>query len=177
MTTRQMSFDEVIADNVVRIMEEKGVPIARLAERLGVSRASFYDLIRARPGRPLREFRWNEVVRLAGALDVLVFDLVLPADDVRVTGARWKTGLLEKEMLDPRSIPKDLDEIEIGALGAQDVSLALFGLPQVNRQTLDDLRRRLGETKMERTTSVEEEWRSLAERVESLLEELRNGND
>jgi transcriptional regulator with XRE-family HTH domain len=73
-----MTVDEVIARNVRRVREARGLSVGQLADRLSVGRHLVYDYERPRPGAEQRQFLWSDLVKLCGALQITVFELVLP---------------------------------------------------------------------------------------------------
>lgn len=85
-----MSFDEVVAANLRRIREEKGLSVAELAEALGVGRHAVYDFERPRKGAQQRQFLWSEIVNLCAVFDVTIFELVLPEKGHRTVPDAWK---------------------------------------------------------------------------------------
>ncbi len=92
-----MTVDEVVAKNVRRLREKAKLPKSELAERLGVSRHLAYDMERKREGRDQRHFSWEDIIRLCGALEVTVPELVLPPMDSSVeipeeARGRWPLG-------------------------------------------------------------------------------------
>lgn len=80
ITVIGMTVDEVVASNIKRIREAKGLGRRDLADRLGVGLHLARDLERPRAGQPQRAFSWSELVALCQALETNLFDLVLPAD-------------------------------------------------------------------------------------------------
>lgn len=74
-----MTIDELVAKNVKRLRGEAGLSVGEFARRLGVSRALAYDMERSRKDRTQRKFSWDDLVRLCGALEVTIFELVLPS--------------------------------------------------------------------------------------------------
>jgi len=171
---RELGLDEIVALNLAALIEEKRIPIAAVARHLGVSRAQVYDLLGRRSGRPQREFRWSEIVKLAGFLDVLVFDLVLPPEDVVLDGGMWLIRLTAADLWERP--PDEVGELHVGALSRDEVALGLFGLGSglLSRDKLDEVRRRVEETKRDRARAVEEEMESLGQAMKDLEELARN---
>jgi transcriptional regulator with XRE-family HTH domain len=79
-----MTLDEVVAENVRAIREDRGLSVADLAERLGVGRHLVYDMERPRPGAAQRQFTFWDLVALCHALETTLFELVLPEKGVVV---------------------------------------------------------------------------------------------
>ena len=80
MSLMSRNLDETIASNLRRLIEDRELTFADVADRLRVQRHLVYDMVRARPGRSQREFRWSELVALCSALGTTVFELVLPPE-------------------------------------------------------------------------------------------------
>ena len=166
----EMSLDEIVALNLASIVEERDVSIAHLARSLGVSRAYVYDMLGRRPGRPQREFRWNEIVKLAGILGVLVFDLVLPGDGVMLDAGMYLTGLTATEVWDQ---PEErVAHLHVGALSRNEVALALFGFPDdlLSEDRLNLLRKDLQTSKVDRAQAIADEMDSLMQGIKELEE-------
>jgi len=174
-----MSLDEIVAKNLDSLIEKRGETIANMARDLGVSRAQVYDMLKVRPGRPQREFKWSEIVRLASLLDVLVFDLVLPPEDVVLDAGQWVTRFQSADLWD---MPDDETEhLHVGALTRAEVGLALFGLPgdYLSQESVKRMRRERELSKEQRSQAVAEELDTLMrgleeiqERAKSLVEKL-----
>lgn len=165
-----MSLDEIVALNLRGLIggQDRKVSVARVAEHLGVSRAQVYDMLRPRPGRSHREFKWSEIVKLARLFDVLVFDLVLPPEDVALNAGMWLIGLTAVEVWERPF--ETVSEIHVGALFRDEVALGLFGFPAglLTRDTVAELGRLLRETKEERAKAVGGEMDELMRAMEEL---------
>jgi hypothetical protein len=87
-----MNLDEIVAQNVTRLREDKSPPwsVAELAKLLGVSRHRVYDYERPRKGAQQRPFLWQEIVNLCGVFNVTIFELVLPEKGQRSVPAGWE---------------------------------------------------------------------------------------
>jgi len=79
-----MTVDEVIAWNVRRVREIRGLSVVQLADRLSVGRHLVYDYERPRPGADQRQFLWSDLVKLCSALQVTLLELVLPPEGEEV---------------------------------------------------------------------------------------------
>jgi hypothetical protein len=169
----ELTLDEIVAKNLGELIgtEDGKLPVTAVAERLGTSRAHIYDMLGPREGRPQREFRWHEIVKLAGVLGVLVFDLVLPPRDVVLNAGRWLTRFPDKELWD---LPDEIvGDIQVGALTRNEMALALFGLPRTDPEALEKLRTDLDRTKEERARAAQKEIDSLRRGIEELQEQAR----
>ncbi len=80
--------DQIVARNIRRIREEKGLSVADLAKSIGVGKHRVYDYERPRAGAAQRQFLWSEIVLLCAGLDVTIFELVLPDEGDR-TISKW----------------------------------------------------------------------------------------
>lgn len=80
-------LDQVIAENVRRLREERRLSVAQLAARCGVHHQTIRDYEGARRGGRQRPFLWSELVRLCVAFEVTIFDLVLPVEKQERTRA------------------------------------------------------------------------------------------
>jgi transcriptional regulator with XRE-family HTH domain len=91
-----MNVDQAIAHNVKRIRQDRGLSVAQLAKRLHVGRHLVYDYERPRPGAQQRQFLWSDLVKLCSALQVTLFELVLPPAGVELdTGSTARDWVQE----------------------------------------------------------------------------------
>jgi transcriptional regulator with XRE-family HTH domain len=86
MGNEWLTLDEIIASNVQRLRNTKGWTVTELARELGVSRLVVYDMEGSRDDRQQREFKWSDLVALCGALNTVLFELVLPQEGVFIAG-------------------------------------------------------------------------------------------
>ena len=113
------TLDQVIASNVTRLREAKRWTMNDLADRLGVSRHDVLAYEGRRADRPQRPFRWTELVTLCYALEVTLYELVLPADS-------------DTEVHDPAFGSLEVVNFVSLALGwprRNDLGFGLFGVP------------------------------------------------
>jgi transcriptional regulator with XRE-family HTH domain len=129
------TVDEVIAANVRRIREEKGLSVAELAERMTVGRHLIYDFERPRPGADQRQFLWRDVVNLCLALGVTVFDLALPNDGDYVLQEVGELGL-------PIRAPRDRDYFGELVFGVADLTPKVVEKIAQKQEDLRDARYR-----------------------------------
>lgn len=87
-----MTIDEMIARNVRRVREARGLSVAQLAARLKVGRHLVYDYERPRPGAEQRQFLWSDLLKLCSSLQVTLFELVLPPAGVELE----RPGMVEE---------------------------------------------------------------------------------
>ena len=123
------TLDQVIASNVTRLREANRWTMNDLADRLGVSRhvVLAYEGRRADRGAQ-RPFRWTELVTLCYALEVTLYELVLPADS-------------DTEVRDPAFGPlKVLEVVALGWPRRNDLGYGLFGLPGETLLHIDTLK-------------------------------------
>ncbi len=117
------SVDEVVAYNVRRLREEKGLSVAQLAERLPVGRHVVYDYERPRQGSEQRQFLWKEIFFLCAVLDVTLFELVLPPAGVDLE--HFESG---------RSVQEAAERADLGELASlrmdarTELAFILFGV-------------------------------------------------
>lgn len=81
-----MELNEVVAANVRRVREERGLSVAELAELLAVGKHRVYDYERPRKGEKQREFTLWDLFSLCVVLETTLFELLLPPEGVEVDG-------------------------------------------------------------------------------------------
>lgn len=119
-----MTFDEVVAHNVNRLRSDKRLPVAKLAEQLGVKPHVIYDFEGTRKEKPQRHFRWEEIVDLCYHLETNLFELVLPPQGVEIEGiAKSEDWRVRKRTGEP-----------VGSVGFEydartELGWILFGIP------------------------------------------------
>jgi len=125
VTVIAMDIDRVVAHNLRRLREEKGVSVAELARDLGVGKHLIYDFERPRRGKEQRQFLWSEIVMLCRGLGVTIFELVLPAsgEAMGIPGSmggsqefqQWwnpdERGFLMETLFGIQFEPEDIDKL------------------------------------------------------------------
>jgi DNA-binding Xre family transcriptional regulator len=144
----------VIASNVLRIFEEKKWSVTRLAEQLGVGRQIVYDYLGPRPGSAQRKFLWSDLAGLCLALDVTLFDLVLPPEGEKSGGTNWLASVAQEVGRNDLAAQLDPDDRTI-------LSEVLFGItPKLGENfitTVKNLQRREQEKLRDMVTSMFDE--------------------
>lgn len=86
-TLTAMTPDEVVASRLRELVKnDRDLSTKVLAQKLGIGEDQARDMQRPRRGRAQRAFTWLELVQLCEALDMSLFELVLPPEDVTVIG-------------------------------------------------------------------------------------------
>ncbi len=158
---KELTLDEVVSYNVRRL--SKGFSVTELARRLDVGRGRVYDMRRARPGKPQRQFLWTDLVALCAALDVTLFDLVLPPAEFEVVGegAGFLVGDWE-EVVAWSPAKGGADVVIQKHVGRDGAALRLFGVPKgiaPDPEKLSQLKETMKEEISRRVDQMEEEMR------------------
>lgn len=174
------TLDEVVSANVHRLRERRGYSVARLADRLGVSRGTVYHYEQPRRDGRRHSFKWAEMFRLCAVLECSVFELVLPGEGVKVDERVPFSGRIEwdLEALDSESrhllgaLDSDalemVDPPELGPIGRDEMARVAFHMPaEVLPGRLDELAEKLS-TEVRLAAARDRE-----QAVESLIEALR----
>lgn len=123
-----MNVNEVIAANVKRIREDRGLSRADLADRLGVGPHVVRDYERPRKGQPQREFTLTDLFTLCVVLETTLFELLLPPEGVTVdelASEPWLPETARRAGLN--DLADDLETLERRG-GRRDVGWVLFGM-------------------------------------------------
>ena len=120
----QLTVDEIIAHNFTRLSERYSV--TGLAKALGVGRGLVYDMKGPRGKRPQRQFLWSDLVMICATLDIDLYELVLPPDDVEVAASPGGWG-------------------SIGPMDRDTLSYHIFGIPlgKWSPEIVSDLREQI----------------------------------
>lgn len=77
---------QLLAQNISRLMEERGINAPELAERSGLNRTAIYDILSERSQSP----KVKTAAQIARALNVPISDLFLTAEQVEGQNALFK---------------------------------------------------------------------------------------